>query len=769
MIKMARFNKGDWVVIVDKRPEMEGRCDGLICQVTEVGCNGRYNLSGVGLMEKSLWSEEFLLPAREVIKEGSRLKVREDLSHNMSPMPLFSVNQFMEKLKGKIFTVEDTRLQTTNRNMEITLINEEWLWSLGMFERVVDDNYKVKNNMEEEKEMEEKIVLTAEQKQQLVDEMRDLLDEYDYNYSDSAIDKIIDKWFKAKEPIIRILSKHPNWNADKFQVQFNHTFSRILDNKARKSFFEWIDCFSLIAKYVLKPKVINGRTRQDVEMDWSNIERTLPTYKDGYAFNVEHYLKRIHKEIALQTELSAFGDNRYTDESLKRFYKAKNICSILWSECTEQYISQEIADKLNAIDSELRVHRGHKTTKIVGKFCRMYGLDKEKDYGSQYAKYCDAMNPLQVNRHTILSVNPIDYLTMSFGNTWASCHTIDKGNKRKRGGRDYQGCYSSGTMSYMLDGVSTVFYTVKEDYNGQDFELEDKVSRNMFHFGEEKLIQGRIYPFDQTDDNHSCGNEIYKPYREIVQKIFADCLGVPNLWYNKKGTGECDSVTYHEGTHYKDTSNYGNCNVSYLRKTPTDTHFNNVKICIGHAPICVTCGREHDDSESISCCGRGERCVHCGEFISQDDIDNGFARYTPDGWCCDDDECAVYCEYHERYEAREDDHEYINGYGWICGDGVYYSSYVERCEECGELFMVDDGMYDVHGNFYCDTCAENELVYVESDSEYYPASEVRQCASCGEYFPTDDMTMDDCGDYYCEDCWEELQEDNEEENTEETA
>ena len=115
---MERFKVGDWVVIVDKRPEMNGRYDGLICKVTGIYCYG-YKLVGFGL-EKDLWSEDFLIPASEVIKKGSRLKVREDLSHNMCPMPLYSVNIFMGKLKGNIVTV-DCFSRNPDGNMEIIL------------------------------------------------------------------------------------------------------------------------------------------------------------------------------------------------------------------------------------------------------------------------------------------------------------------------------------------------------------------------------------------------------------------------------------------------------------------------------------------------------------------------------------------------------------------------------------------------------------------------------------------------------------------------
>ena len=74
----------------------------------------------------------------------------------------------------------------------------------------------------------------------------------------------------------------------------------------------------------------------------------------------------------------------------------------------------------------------------------------------------------------------------------------------------------------------------------------------MFHYGNDKLIQGRVYPQDNDGVN-----AVYKEIRPIVQRVIAEILDVPNLWRNVKGTGICNDMTIHTGTHFRDVLEFG--------------------------------------------------------------------------------------------------------------------------------------------------------------------------------------------------------------------
>jgi hypothetical protein len=177
---------------------------------------------------------------------------------------------------------------------------------------------------------------------------------------------------------------------------------------------------------------------------------------------------------------------------------------------------------------------------------------------------------------------------MSFGKSWASCHTIDKNNRRNMP-NSYSGAYCGGTLSYMLDSVSIITYVVD---NGEDVQTSGKIYRNMFHFGNNVLIQGRVYP--QGNDG---ATDLYKKFRDFIQTELATMLGLEkNMWTIRSGTRACSEMSYSEGQHYTDYTCNSDCNVTY----PSERKDSISRITIGHDGICPHCGEEHTMSSWIS-------------------------------------------------------------------------------------------------------------------------------------------------------------------------
>lgn len=235
---------------------------------------------------------------------------------------------------------------------------------------------------------------------------------------------------------------------------------------------------------------------------------------------------------------------------------------------------------------------GQKASRIIGKLCRQFGVDGHKRYNAVFAQIADALNPLQIHRTAILSVHPCDFLEMSNrDNTWNSCHGLDKGR------------YQMGTLSYMVDDVSMVFYTVDNDVTDHFYRVPRR-SRQMYFFRDNMLFQSRMYPSD--------ANDLMDQYRGIVQKAIATCLGVPNLWTLKKERQEisahCDSAS--GSMQYPDYDYYGN--ISVLKGTELNGVF-----VIGAPPICVCCGRKLSSRETRLKCGCADTvvCTDCGETV----------------------------------------------------------------------------------------------------------------------------------------------------------
>ena len=478
-------------------------------------------------------------------------------------------------------------------------------------------------------------IINDEERKVLLEDMKRLLSEYDYQYTEEALNKIIDTWATNKADLITAIKKHPNYLQGKFMIVFSHNFDRTVDKTAINGFKKWLlnseTCFAV-------REFMTEEMRNEV-IDYG---RKLPN--DIFCFLTE------------------------------------------MTNMTGQYIDDYIVERLDNISPDLHAHKGQKMSRVINKLLTYVGFNKLPDYNREFAKYADALNPLQITRHTVLSVNPLDYLTMSFGNSWASCHTIDKENKRNMP-NSYEGMYSSGTVSYMLDKPSMVFYTVDASYNGNDFWNEPKINRQMFHWGEEKLVQGRLYPQDNDGDN-----SVYTPYREIVQNIMSELFEFPNLWTVAKGTSAAGRYVCSYGTHYRDYDNYDNCTLSRIKGSENEKYIN-----VGHDPICIKCGNEHDIQENISCCARKVTCAECGCEIDEDE-----ARYIDGEYYCDD--CSFWCDCCDEYRvgvATE-----VRGGGTVCSSCL--EDHYTFCDDCEE-YVRNRYINEINGEHICNECFEENF------------------------------------------------------------
>lgn len=511
-------------------------------------------------------------------------------------------------------------------------------------------------------------------------EVEEILDDQGYEYTTSAIDKICDKNNKAKERLRNLFRKHPNWDESNQMIVF------------KKSQYE---------------RVVN----------LNEINRIINSISVNYD--------------TVLTPLDAFVAIEIWDK-IKDWVKADTFSNTLTEEECEYFTEQAKAKGLDNIKPVV----GQRITKVIRKFLLAAGADKWPNYNSIIAKIGDAINPFKIERHTCISINLIDYLLMSNGDNWNSCHDI------RRDEYEYEaGCYSSGTLSYALDETSVVFYTVDSSYKGDDFARQPKTSRQMFYIGEDMMIQSRLYP--QSNDTGAGG--LYQQIREVMEKTIADLWEVPNFW----SVGQTDrDLIKTWGTHYPDYNYDGYPTKMIKLKGKNDFK----KIIIGHDPICINCGYTHTERETIDCCSVNT-CYECRERVGSNGIYYGGEYYC--------EECCEYCEYHGEYEPRDRaEMFYVDNYGWICNDGACCSDEIIYCENCGEYHSADEEIYTEDGHWYCcEDCAEYAgYHYVSSREEYIHEDNLIYCSECGEFIHIDDSYQTENGDCYCGSCFKELEE-----------
>ena len=641
---------------------------------------------------------------------------------------------------------------------------------------------------------------TKKQEDYVLPRMKKLLDKYHHANTEDGIKVIWNKVKEKKAHIASILSNHPNWDEEIMSIVLESSYSRSKDDRVIKEFCDW--CKDQLKKWAKKPEneykincctvkeIYDARNRLSVIVDrmvsLRDANRDWGDHPNHVIFNGMTF-EEVEKEHERLCELYRIADNHahylgafnYKDFFVNDDIYNKYLLGCKFLDMVSNYGShiadEDFAEKANEYAKPfnyekngkiigLKAVKGQKVSRIIGKFMKYYELDKivderterwistdgtvhtrTRDYGwnGKFAELGDAINPLEIKRWTIISINPIDYLTMSFGNSWSSCQTIDKLNERRVDSEhNYSGMYCSGTLSYMLDGATVIMYTVDEHYKGKDFCLEPKINRCNFHIGEDKFIQGRLYP----DGRDACSEtSMSSQFREIFQKVLSECVNEPNLWKVLKGTNHCETYgkSAYGATNYQDWIHYNDCTVSFLKRNGYEE--NKKPVIIGHRPICPYCGEEHSTTDNLSCGNcRGKieydddnivYCAHCGEIINIEHDDYICDEDTDNYYC--DEECANYggCYYCANVEEWHSENVYEDEYN----QEYFYDDYWDTCVHFTDRWGTEHHYHDIEN--------ANNDGWVEIDGEWYREDddEIITCPHCGAYTLADREECLECG------------------------
>jgi hypothetical protein len=238
---------------------------------------------------------------------------------------------------------------------------------------------------------------------------------------------------------------------------------------------------------------------------------------------------------------------------------------------------------------------GERTSRVIDKLCKAYDINNHVDYITVFTPLADALNPISISHKVVLSLHPCDFLRMSDGNGWDSNFRL--------GTQDRRGNLIAGTLGYMNDEVSMVFYTVDENAKIPCYKAH-KTNSQIFSYSNGILHQSRLYP------NHM-DESVKTIFRNIVQQVIADCLGEPNLWRLLKPGYANDSLFKTEYALYQ-CDDYTDKKFgvrSSLLKTKYPIWLPKVwqRFVVGNIAYCVRCGNPITDKHRLHC----STCVRC--------------------------------------------------------------------------------------------------------------------------------------------------------------
>ena len=502
---------------MERMPKLIGRVGRVISKV------GNIAVDIPGSDQSFRWNPEDLDPIDE-LKVGDTVRINNGkLSDKRGWVESMDVH--IDEI-GKIKIIDKADGKTYYRVFD-------WWYNAEDCELITEDEEG--ENLETVMIKKSNFMLDEETISRLSDQAEHLLHAYDYDTTREALKKIFLEWADKKGWMVAAFSKHPFYNGN-FQIVIPAKLKRPIDQTKIQEFKNWAkDSYSeIISKEQLmiglhtyadykkaKEKLSNlvdcmnpamtykGRTYDEISNEYLRMSRRLNEVEEVHSMS--HRGKTIYISRESADKLIYFTSvintiDQYADGEDIKILTGRRL--------------EKINDFLTSGGFNTRALEGQKIVKFVGKLLKEVGLNKvtnittemwqtpdgtthqrEKDMGYNYhfPLLGDAINPHDYEREIIISFNPIDYWTSSFGYKWASCHTIDKENIRGVGSNNHQGCYSGGTESYMLDPSTVVMYVRPteeqlKEIGEEDLTMEEqsKFKRCLFFLGEDKIVQSRV-------------------------------------------------------------------------------------------------------------------------------------------------------------------------------------------------------------------------------------------------------------------------------------
>jgi hypothetical protein len=486
----------------------------------------------------------------------------------------------------------------------------------------------------------------------------------DGSFTTAGIRKNVETWYRNKQRQMELFRKHPYWNEQNKAIVFLQDEHRAIDYGTAA--YRLVDLLGYCK-------------------DQSGLSSIRANHVSAILYFTLDHFRRFDNQIAT------------VDEQFIRYFKER--------------AAREHAEIPKNVSNILKV--GAKITRLARQCFVSYpkqgdtthDATKLPDFDKYYAKFSDTLSELTIERITLASLHFNDFMLMSNGNSWSSCHYINSHDIFHEGGSSsYSGCYKQGCVSYALDVPSFILYTLPSTYAGNDFYDQAKLMRMCCQYENGVLVTGKCYPNNESS--------IITRYRQIMQHVISQCENVSNLWTFSKSIKKITTFvnTDEKASHYRD--------YEMEKQKPTISLCKGFEIdidgqmTVGHESYCLHCGRAlaAGDSRYLQCSDHRKSmiCSKCGNFIENEDD----RVYIGEECYCR--EHVFFCYAHLRYEVMTDDVvevEACHGTERVCKDGM---SQIHKCAECGkytrETNIVGDG-------YVCESCIKN---YVK-------------CKSCGTY------------------------------------
>ena len=250
---------------------------------------------------------------------------------------------------------------------------------------------------------------------------------------------------------------------------------------------------------VVKAKML---LRKDAQI---NVEQ----YLEEWAANKSHIFKLFGEKLTLEeeVELDLTQNLKVIDLAKKSFISE---CVINCEENLfklmiffEKLSPVEFANNIINLDREIlgiKISKGNKISRTISKF-----VSDKKIASDITTKYSMVVQEFKAKGKVVLSIDPMDYFTMSENDSnWTSCHSLT-------------GCYQTGTVAYLQDSTTVIAYAkpirnTTVNFYGEVASYSNKIWRQVVMFSDNFVYatQSRQYPADMVANRATVGNMLIK-------------------------------------------------------------------------------------------------------------------------------------------------------------------------------------------------------------------------------------------------------------------
>lgn len=304
---------------------------------------------------------------------------------------------------------------------------------------------------------------------------KNLIRTYYPNAVEDYIRKEFDLWYDAKKNLMDVFRKHPNWNEKEKCIVCDLQISRATDLRSVASAAN--ELFSKMTSY--------------------NV------------FNIES----ARSYLRIQDLLASYCSYRYDE------------CVMVLDRITDGIKSSLIRASM----SDDGISTGMKASRLINAVMKKFNLTDVPNYNKEFAICSDAMAVKPLTVKYVVSLNICDFVTMSHGNSWSSCHSF-----RNHGG------WHAGSLSYANDNVTVITYGLDKGFDKDVYYNQDKIFRQLFMINKDRTeyIQSRMYPASNTYKN----NEINAGFNKILSEVGVTISQTP---YLSQSSGQAASLPNH--------------------------------------------------------------------------------------------------------------------------------------------------------------------------------------------------------------------------------